>query len=120
MTDSCITLVFLHSLGFTHRELRSYFLETENPLPPEVFFASLSPEILRNIRIKDEKIGKILEKKRNLDEGAIRKLLAEKNISIITWNDPLYPERLKRIGHAPFFFYVRGILRNNLPYIASV
>jgi predicted Rossmann fold nucleotide-binding protein DprA/Smf involved in DNA uptake len=41
------------------------------------------------------------------DTSKIEKYLKEKNVDIITIYDPQYPEKLKSIGHAPAFLYVR-------------
>jgi DNA processing protein len=47
-------------------------------------------------------------------------MIVEKNIDIITLDDPRYPDRLKNIWHAPYFLYVRGTLRTDIPLIGIV
>ena len=98
-------LVFLHSAGCTHNDLKKIFL-IENP--PD--FSEVWKEIMDNtidLDITPERYKKIQEKSKNIEEEKIEKLLNEKSIQIITWHDERYPERLKTIGHAPYFLYVR-------------
>ena len=87
-------LVFLHGAGCTHNDLKKIFL-IENP--PD--FSEVWKEIM------DNTID--LDITPNIEEAKIEKLLNEKSIQIITWHDERYPERLKTIGHAPYFLYVR-------------
>ena len=119
MDNNSLSLVLLQSLGFTHRELRTYFLETENPLKPSSLLETLSHNILKPL-MKEEKSVKVLESRTTLHEEKTKNTLESKNIEVIDWHHPLYPERLKPIGHAPYFFYLRGNLKENIPLLAVV
>ncbi len=107
--NNLLHLVFLHGAGCTHNDLKKIFL-IENP--PD--FSEVWKEIMDNtidLNITPERYKKIQEKSKNIEEAKIEKLLNEKSIQIITWHDERYPERLKTIGHAPYFLYVRWMLR---------
>ena len=119
MDNNSLSLVLLQSLGFTHRELRTYFLERENPQSPTAFFDTLSHETLKQI-LKEEKITKILQMRDTLDKKKIAHTLETKNIAIIDWNHPLYPESIKRVGHAPYFFTLRGTMQRDTQLLAVV
>lgn len=62
----------------------------------------------------------------------VEKFLMEKEVDIISWYDARYPEILKNVGHAPFFFFIRGTFlpekkligivgsRKNTPYAKKI
>jgi predicted Rossmann fold nucleotide-binding protein DprA/Smf involved in DNA uptake len=70
--------------------------------------------------IPDARKEKIQEKSKHIDENAIATLLQSKAIDIITMHDERYPKKLKNIGHAPYFIFVRGTLRSDIPMIGIV
>lgn len=113
-------LPFLHSIGLSQANLKSLFLDQENP-DYEWVFSRLDTEMLETIGIrKDEKICDILRSRDTLDRDRISRLIAEKQIQIIDWNHRDYPERLRQIGHAPYFFYLRGVMKSKIPLIGVV
>lgn len=118
LTNHHIALVCLHSSGCTHLDMKKLFLEGEIP-HPEVVWENL---LLWNfaLEIPEERRKKILEKAGQVDIQKIKNTLESKSIEIIDWTHSLYPERLKTIWHAPFFLYVRGILRSDIPLIGVV
>lgn len=50
----------------------------------------------------------------------IEEILSKRDVSVIDMSDAEYPASLKNIGHAPFFLFVRGILRSDIPLIGVV
>lgn len=70
--------------------------------------------------IPDERKKKILEKSKKVKPEEIEETLTKRDIHIIDMHDAKYPAQLKNIGHAPFFLFVRGILRSDMPLIGIV
>ncbi len=116
--NSLLHLVLLHSSGFTHNDLKKYFPTREVFDPREIWEKVIENSFLWDI--PEDRMEKIRERAMKLDIEAIEKTLTSRNIQIIHWFDMLYPERLKTIQHAPFFLYVRGILRSDIPLIGIV
>lgn len=54
----------------------------------------------------------------NLDEYLER--VSEKNIDILTWDDELYPSRLKEIDQPPPVLYVRGLLTSEDSWAVAI
>ncbi len=108
-------LVFLHSAGCTHNDLKKIFLWENPPTFSEIWEGIKNKTI--SLDTTPDRNEKIQENSKKVEEGKIRKLLEEKSIEIITWQDSRYPERLKTIGHAPYFLYVRWHLKSDIPLI---
>jgi DNA processing protein len=113
-----LTLVYLHQSGYTHNDLKNLFLREKNTSPEEVWESLKNRIVLWEIW--EDRSEKILEKSKKVDTVTIHTFLEEKQVQIIIYNDPRYPEILKNIGHAPYFFYVRGLLRQDIPMIGIV
>ena len=54
----------------------------------------------------------------NLDEYL--EMVSEKNIDILTWDDELYPSRLKEIDQPPPVLYVRGLLTSEDSWAVAI
>ncbi len=113
-----IALICLLQSGFTHNDLKKLFLE-EKTYSPEYVWDSLNNKIIL-WEIPTDRGEKILEKSKKVDQKSIEKILEEKSIQIIDIHDISYPPKLRNIGHAPYFLFVRGILRTDIPLIGVV
>jgi len=113
-----ISLACLLQSGFTHHDLKDLFLY-EKKSTPETVWKSLKEGIVEH-ELSEWRKEKILEKSKKVSYEDIEKIILSKNIDIITIEDARYPERLKNIGHAPYFLYVRGLLRSDIPLIGIV
>jgi DNA processing protein len=111
-------LAYLHQSGYTHNDMKNLFLRERILSPEEVWLSLRNSTVLWEIW--GDRSEKILEKSKKVDTQKIDSYLNEKKIDIITYEDPRYPEILKNIGHAPYFFYVRGTLRQDIPLIGIV
>lgn len=74
-------LVYLQSIWFSQKHLSTFF---ENNNNYKEFFDNLSFETLSKYNIKDEKVFEIMANYKIIDYTKINKILAEKNINIIT------------------------------------
>lgn len=110
-------LVFLHSLGFSHRSLAKIFAQDQDYAG---FYNNLSVATLKSLRIKDEKIQDILEQKSKLDEAKIEAAIKRLGVRIVTIHDSEYPTYLRETKIFPYFLYVRGALRGDTNYISIV
>jgi DNA processing protein len=100
-------LVALHSIGISQKKLMEMFLIQENykevwEVLDEKFLSSFYTDL--SVR------KKILEKKKELSFEKLERILAERQVRIMTFHDSNYPESIKNISHVPYFFYVRGSL----------
>lgn len=105
-------LVYIHSALATHTDLKKLFLSEDAPSYEDVWMWLKSGTL--ELDTTEERNKKIKENAKKVDEEKISKLLEEKAIEIIIWNDPRYPEKLKTIGHAPYFLYLRWTLKGNI------
>ena len=117
LSNSELSLSYLFQSGFTHLELKKYIYQWW--MNPEKLWDEISDTIFP-IEMTEERQRKIQEKMKKVDTQEIKIFLTEKNIQIITLDNPLYPQKLKSIWHAPAFLYVRGVLRTDLPSIGIV
>lgn len=99
-------LVYLHSIGFSQKNLFDLFWLSSN-IDYKDFFLNLQKR-LKDLDIIDEKQKqKILFNLKNLNQNELDDILFRKNISIVSIFDKNYPENLKHIKRPPFFLYVR-------------
>jgi DNA processing protein len=111
-------LVFLHSSGCTHNDLKKLFPLKETFDPKYIWENLIS--WLEQIEMVEERKSKIVEKSKKVDTEGIVALLSSKEIQIVHLYTENYPEKLKNLGHAPFFLYVRGVLDNNILLLGVV
>ncbi|MDD5770561.1 MAG: DNA-processing protein DprA [Candidatus Gracilibacteria bacterium] len=110
-------LVYLHSIGFTHKSLGDIFKNNENY---EEFYKNINLETLGNFIKKEKQISSILQEKSRINTKNIDKKLYDLNVNIITIKDKSYPKNLKEISNPPYFLYVRGILNGNDNFFSIV
>ncbi len=67
-----------------------------------------SPEELRAAGLGSKVIERLLEVRKSVDLEKLWDKIIAKGIQILTWNDELYPPRLKEIEQPPPVLYVRG------------
>lgn len=111
-------LAFLHSAGFTHKDLKKIFEHEENYT--EVYERFRGGKWLPTPWMTDERRDKILENLKNLDIWKVWNIIQEKNIELITLHDDRYPEKLRTIKQAPYMLYVRGDLREERKMLGIV
>ncbi len=104
MDQNLLSLVYLHSLGFSQRALSRIFEEQENY---EAFYLGLDSKRLEQLKFKDDRIGAILAAKAKLDTAKIQDLLQKLDVKIVTLKDTEYPELLREAPVCPYFLYVR-------------
>lgn len=97
-------LVYLHSLGFTHKNLHKIF---ENNSDYKAFFNNLSFENLKKFIENESQIQKVLDLKSKLDIKKLDEKIKKIQVKLITIHDKNYPEKLKNISNPPYFLYVR-------------
>lgn len=102
------TLAYLHSAGFTHKDLKKLFEWEENY--EEVYNWFVNWQWMPTPWIPEDRRTKILENLKNIDVWKIWKIIQEKNIQLITIHNTIYPEKLRTIKQAPYLLYVRGDL----------
>ena len=69
-----------------------------------------SPEELRAAGLGSKVIERLLEIRKSVDLDKLWDKILAQGIHILTWNDELYPPRLKEIEQPPQVLYVRGEL----------
>ena len=69
-----------------------------------------SPEELRAAGLGSKVIERLLEIRKSVDLDKLWDKILAQDIHILTWNDELYPPRLKEIEQPPPVLYVRGEL----------
>ncbi len=100
----------VHWIWFAEKRL-SYKTEKlllESKTDPANIFYSQSDE-LEKMGIAGEELQKLLDKELSHADNIIGRC-AEKNVSIITIQDAVYPQRLKNIADPPLVLYVKGHL----------
>lgn len=103
--DNILSLVILHTGGFTHKDLKKLFELKQN-------YSDLLEDFLYKKKtltpwMTDERRIKILERLGKVDILSIEKIINEKKIQIITIESEQYPEKLRTIKQAPYLLYVR-------------
>ncbi|NRH20533.1 DNA-protecting protein DprA [Candidatus Gracilibacteria bacterium] len=116
--DNILSLVILHTGGFTHKDLKKLFELKQN-------YSDLLEDFLYEKKtltpwMTDERRIKILERLGKVDILSIEKIINEKKIQIITIESEQYPEKLRTIKQAPYLLYVRGILREERKMLGVV
>lgn len=115
--SSLLTLVYLHSLGFSQRALSRIFETRDNY---EEVYNNLSPELLLKLWFKSEKIQTILGAKTKLDTEKIEDLLEKLEVKIVTLKDSEYPGLLRQTPVCPYFLYVRWALPTHANLISVI
>ena len=100
-----IYLVFLHSLGCTHKDLFDIFTDKENE--PKYFFENITREKLSKYIKSNERVMNILEQSLSINIQKIEKTLKNLEVTLIAYWDNDYPESLKNIPHSPYLLYIR-------------
>lgn len=112
-----IELALLHSLWITHKELNRIF---SNNSDYAWYFNSLEKMTSSESMLNPEKLAIINQKKNNLKIGLVEKILEKHNVSLISFSDEKYPEKLRQIPNPPFIIYLKWCLRNDIPMISVV
>ena len=112
------SLAYLHSAGFTHKDLKKIFESKENY--DEVYEWLMKWSWINTPWIPEERRIKILEKLKNLDIWKVWKIIQEKNIKLITIHNASYPEKLRTIKQAPYLLYVRWDLHEERKMLGIV
>lgn len=130
LDKSSFALIHLQSAGCTHNDLKKLFPKKEDFDPITIWEWLLNQNI--KLDISQERHDKIQKKSGTIDMIGVEKFLMEKEVDIISWYDARYPEILKNVGHAPFFFFIRGTFlpekkligivgsRKNTPYAKKI
>lgn len=111
-------LAFLHSAGFTHKDLKKIFESHEDY--NEVYTGFKNGSWIPTPWMTEERRVKILENLKNIDIWKVWKIIQEKNIELITIHDARYPEKLRTIKQAPYMLYVRGDLHEERKMLGIV
>src|ERR1700690_94565 len=69
-----------------------------------------SSDDLRAVGLSEKLIERLVEARKNVDLEKLWDKIAAQGIKILTWDDELYPPRLKEIEPPPPVLYVRGEL----------
>ena len=77
-------------------------------------------DALRDIGLDRRSIQNLVEVRGNLDLAAELSRVQKAGISVLTWDDPRYPARLKAINDPPPVLYIRGELRPEDDYGVAV
>ncbi|MDD2917292.1 MAG: DNA-processing protein DprA [Candidatus Gracilibacteria bacterium] len=117
MNPSLLSLVFLHSLGFSQRALCRIFETRDNY---EEIYESLDLATLQKLGFQSEKVNSLLSAKTKIDTVKIRDVLEKLEVRIVTKKDPDYPELLLQAPVHPYFLYVRGTLPSHANLISVV
>ena len=72
-----------------------------------------SQKELLEVGLSQNLVNKLWDFKRTFSSEKYFQEVAKKDIKIITWNDPLYPKRLKEISDSPFLLYIKGDINKN-------
>ena len=113
LSPTHLSLVYLLQAGYTHNDLKKIFPTWDLSGIEKIWEDTLAWSTKNEIHLDRQE--KISTKARTIEKEKIAQFLEEKSIDIVTIYDRWYPERLKTIGHAPFFLFVRGDLRDELP-----
>ena len=100
-------LVYLHSLGVSHKKLHTIFEHQQNY---KEVYNSIGREYLQKWYKKNESIEKIVSQKEVFLEEIIDKKLQEHDVEVITFFDSSYPKLLKELSSPPFFLYIKWVL----------
>jgi DNA processing protein len=117
MSDNThLSLAYLLQSWYTHHDLK--WIISSSASPWEIW--EDTKQWKNPLELSEDRIIRIREKIEKVEEEKIEKYLERKEIKIISIEDPDYPEKLKSIGHAPAFLYVRGHLRTDMPLLGVV
>lgn len=97
-------LVYLHSLGFSQKQLFKFFSEKKNY---KEVYENISTSFLEKEKISYKQQENILEKYKKIHTGFIDTKLEKENIQIITYDNALYPKLLKEIANPPYIIYIK-------------
>ena len=111
-------LAYLLQTGYTHLDLKNIFPTNDISYAEKLWQDTLRGAVDHSVTPTRQE--RIYVKAKWVEVDKIRIFLEEKNVQIITFHDSLYPARLRTIGHAPAFLYVRGTLRETLPPLIGV
>jgi DNA processing protein len=117
LDNTHLILAYLLQSGYTHLDIK-WILSKEDISPETIWEETKKWE--NPLELSEDRMSRIREKLRKVDEWKIEKYIEEKNIDIISMADWRYPERLRSIWHAPAFLYVRGDLRTGIPLLGVV
>lgn len=67
-----------------------------------------APEELRSSGLTPKVLERLIEIRKDVNLDTLLEKIAAQGISILTWNDDAYPQRLKDIEHPPPVLFIRG------------
>ena len=108
-------LACLHTVGLLDRQIE---LLMDGSDDYQCLYETLDHARLACIGLRDDHIGRILERRSQTDTEAIRSALDELHVRLVLPADSEYPPLLRHVPEPPAL-YVRGILRD-IPLIAIV
>lgn len=112
------SLAYLHSAGFTHKDLKNIFKEKEDY--EEVYNQFSRGTGMPTPWMTDDRRAKILWQLQKVDTKKLDTILEEKEIQLITIHSEVYPEKLRTIRQAPYLLYVRGDLHEERKMLGIV
>lgn len=116
--DNILALVQLHSSGYTHKDLKKMFPSVQNYT--DILEDLLNKKWIPTPWMTEDRRNKILEKLPKFDREAMGKIIAEKQIEIVTIDSNKYPEKLRTIKQSPYLLYVRWDLREERKMLGVV
>ena len=91
-----------------------------------IYNACLSEEedfiqILKKIRLKDDKISNVIKHGKSMDPVSNYQKIISEGIGFVTVHDKEYPSRLRSISNMPYALYYLGELpKDNIPSVAII
>ncbi len=70
----------------------------------------VSPELLKELGLRDDYIINVLLRHEEFNIGAYASMLTKNNIQMLSIEDDLYPASLKNLPDPPIFLYIKGSL----------
>lgn len=102
--DDIKHLVYLHYIGFTHSKLFKVFDQSRDY---RWVYEGLNINKLLEYGFSYDKAEFMISKYQNLNTQKVDRVLDDLDVSIITYYDIRYPQKLLHISNTPYLLYVR-------------